>query len=144
MRLNPYLTFNGECEAAFRFYEACLGGTIEALASFGETPACGELPPEWHGKIMHARLAIGEQVLMGSDSPPGQQRTMGGFSVALAVDDPQAAERLFHALASGGTVQMPIQATFWAERFGMLTDRFGVSWMVNCEGSLPQPSATTA
>ena len=83
---------------------------------------------------MHARLAVGDEVLMGSDSPPGQQyEVIKGISVALNVNDPAEAERVFNALAENGTIQMPIQSTFWAARFGMLTDQFGVPWMVNCE-----------
>jgi PhnB protein len=90
-------------------------------------------PPEWHNKIMHVGLMIGDQELMGSDNPPGYSETPQGFSVSIGVDDPAEAERIFHTLAENGTVKMPFQQTFWAYRFGMLVDQFGVPWMINCE-----------
>jgi PhnB protein len=133
MRLNPYLTFNGQCEAAFKFYEQCLGGKIEAMIPHGGTPAAEHVPSEWHNKIMHARLTVGDDVLMGSDAPPDRYKEPKGFSVALQIKEPAEAERIFHALAENGTVGMPIQQTFWAIRFGMLVDRFGIPWMVNCD-----------
>jgi len=133
MQLNPYLTFSGQCEAAFRFYEKVLGGKIEAMMPHEGTPAAEHVPPEWRSKIMHARLTVGDKVLMGSDAPPAHHEPMKGFSVTLGVEDPADAERIFHALAENGTVRMPIQQTFWAARFGMLVDRFGTPWMINCE-----------
>jgi PhnB protein len=133
MQLNPYLTFNGQCEAAFKFYEQCLGGKIEAMMPHAGTPAEEHVPVEWRNKIMHARLAVGDGVLMGSDAPPERYEKPRGFSVSLQIKDPAQAERAFHALAEGGAVQMPIQATFWAARFGMLVDRFGTPWMINCD-----------
>ena len=133
MRINPYLEFGGDCEAAFRFYERSLGGEIEAMLPFAGSPAEDFAPKEWGEKIMHARLAIGDQVLMGSDTPPDRRQTPAGFSVSLQMESAEAADRVFHALAEGGTVRMPIEETFWAIRFGMLTDRFGIPWMVNCD-----------
>ena len=133
MQLNPYLLFNGQCEAAFRFYERCLGGKIVAMMPHAGTPAEGQVPPEWRDKIIHARLVVGDQVLMGSDAPPDHFEKPQGFSVTLGIDNPIEAERLFNALAENGTVRMPIQQTFWALRFGMLVDRFGIPWMINCE-----------
>ena len=134
MRWNPYLTFDGRCEAAFKFYEQCLGGRIVALMPFGDTPAGEHVPAGHRRKIMHARLVVGDQVLMGSDTTPEHPyEGVKGCSVALQVTDPAEAERVFAALSAGGTVTMPIQPTFWAARFGMLVDRFGVPWMVNCD-----------
>lgn len=133
MQLNPYLFFNGQCEAAFKFYEKVLGGKIEAMLPHEGTPAAEHVPPEWRKKILHARLVVGDKVLMGSDAPPGRQEEMKGFSVTLGTDDPNEAERMFHALAENGTVRMPIEKTFWAVRFGMLVDQFGTPWMINCE-----------
>ena len=133
MQLNPYLTFNGQCEAAFKFYEQCLGGKIEAMMPHAGTPAEEHVPVEWRDKIMHARLAVGDGVLMGSDAPPERYEKPRGFSVSLQIKDPAQADRAFHALAEGGAVQMPIQPTFWAARFGMLVDRFGTPWMINCD-----------
>ncbi len=133
MQLNPYLFFNGQCEAAFKFYEQLLGGKIVAMMTHAGTPAENQVPPEWREKIIHARMVIGEQLLMGSDAPPGHFHQPQGFSVSLLVDEPEDAERIFHTLAENGTVKMPLQKTFWAIRFGMLVDRFGIPWMVNCE-----------
>ena len=134
MQLNPYLYFNGDCEAAFKFYERCLGGKIEAMMQHDGTPAAEQVPAEWRKKILHARLSLGNgEVLMASDAPPQHYAKPDGFSVSLQIKDPQQADRVFHALAENGTVRMPIQQTFWAERFGMLVDQFGIPWMVNCE-----------
>jgi PhnB protein len=133
MQLSPYLTFNGQCEAAFKFYERCLGGKIVAMITHVGTPAEENVPTEWRNKILHARLVVGDEVLMASDVPPERYEEPKGFSVALGIDDPADAERMFHALAENGTVRMPLQQTFWAVRFGMLVDQFGIPWMVNCE-----------
>jgi PhnB protein len=92
-----------------------------------------QVPAEWRDKIMHARLIVGDKVLMGSDAPPEHYEGTKGFSVSLGVDSMAEAERMFRALAENGTVRMPLQKTFWAEGFGMLVDRFGIPWMVNCE-----------
>ena len=135
MQLNPYLSFKGDCEAAFKFYEKCLGGKIVALVPHTGTPAEQHVPPEWRDKIMHARLTVGDEVLMGSDAPPDRYEQPRGFSVTLQVEKPADAERMFNALAEKGNVTMPIQKTFWAERFGMVVDRFGIPWMINCEQS---------
>jgi PhnB protein len=133
MKLNPYLLFKGQCEAAFKFYEKCLGGKIVAMMPHEGTPMADHVPAEWHNKIIHARLIVGDQVLMGSDATPGHDAAMAGFSVTLNYEDPAEAERVFHALAEKGTVKMPIAPTFWAIRFGMLDDQFGTPWMINCE-----------
>jgi PhnB protein len=133
MQLNPYLTFGGQCEAAFKFYEKVLGGKIEAMHSHAGSPMENQVPPEWRSKIMHARLNVGGNLLMGSDAPPDRYEQMKGFTVTLGTNDPNEAERIFKALSKKGTVQMPIQKTFWAARFGMLVDQFGTPWMINCE-----------
>jgi PhnB protein len=132
MRLNPYLTFDGQCEAAFRFYEGCLGGKIVMMMTYGESPLADQAPPGWRGKVLHATLALGDQVLAGADAPPEHYQKPQGFSVALDVDDAAEAGRIFEALAEDGAVQMPLQETFWALRFGMVVDRFGTPWMINC------------
>lgn len=133
MQLSPYILFNGQCEAAFKFYEQCLGGKITAMVTHENTPAEANVPAEWRDRILHARLTVGDWVLMGSDAPPERYEAPRGFSVTLGIDDPAEAERIFNALAEDGTVRMPLQQTFWAARFGMLTDRFGIPWMINCE-----------
>ena len=133
MQLNPYLNFDGCCEAAFRLYERCLGGKIEMMMRHGESPMADQVPPEWREKIMHVRLTIGDKVLMGSDAPPDRYEPPKGFAVSLSVDSAADAERIFKALAEKGTVRMPLQKTFWAGSFGMLVDQFGIPWMINCE-----------
>lgn len=133
MQLNPYLFFNGNCETAFKFYAQVLGGKIVAMMPHEGTPAAEQVPPEWRKKIIHARLMVGDKVLMASDAPPDRYDAMKGFSVTLGIEDPAEAERIFHALAENGTVRMPIAPTFWALRFGMLVDQFGTPWMINCE-----------
>jgi PhnB protein len=133
MQLSTHLLFNGQCEAAFQFYEQCLGAKITFTTTYAGTPAEEQAPAEWRSKILHATLQVGDQVLMGADSPPGRYQPPQGFSVSLAVKDPAEAERIFHALAEYGKVIMPIQPTFWSPRFGMFVDRFGIPWMINCE-----------
>jgi PhnB protein len=137
MQFTPYLNFNGDCEAAFRFYHRVLGGKLE-MQTHGESPIAGEVPPTWHSRILHARLVVGDAVLMASDSPPEMYQPPQGLYVSIGVQDVADAERIFQALAEGGNVMMPIAPTFWAERFGMLVDRYGIPWMINCgipEGS---------
>ena len=143
MDINPYLMFDGQCEAAFRFYAECLGGKIEAMLTHEGTPAEAHVPAEWRHKIMHARLTVGRAVLMGSDAPPGRQQNAQGFSVSLNVEKVADAERIFKALSENGRVHMPIAQTFWAERFGMCVDRFGTPWMVNCEGNVRMSASGT-
>jgi PhnB protein len=133
MQVNTYLIFNGQCEAAFKFYERCFGGKIEAMMTHAGSPAEAQTPPEWRDKIMHARLIVDGQALMGSDAPPRHFEKPQGFSVSLGITDPVEAERIFQTLAENGKVKMPLQKTFWAQRFGMLVDQFGIPWMVNCE-----------
>jgi PhnB protein len=132
MQLHPYLNFNGECEAAFKFYEQCLGGKITFMMPFEGSPMADQVPAEWRNKILHATLSLGENVLQGADAPPDRYLKPQGFSVTIALADAAQAERIFRALAENGTVQMPLQETFWALRFGMLVDRFGIPWMINC------------
>ncbi|MCC7153620.1 MAG: VOC family protein [Bryobacterales bacterium] len=133
MSLNPYLTFNGDCEEAFRFYEKTLGGKIEAMMPHAGTPAEPHVPPTFKDKILHARLVVQGRELMGSDAPPDRYQKPRGISVSLQLSDVAESERIFHALAEHGAVSMPLQQTFWAARFGMLTDRFGIPWMINCD-----------
>jgi len=131
--MNRYLFFIGQCEAAFKFYEQCLGGKIETMIRHEGSPAANHVPADWRDKILHARMIVGGVLLMASDAPSDRSQKPQGFSVNLGVKDPAEAERIFHSLAENGTVTMPIGETFWAVRFGMLVDRFGIPWMVNCE-----------
>jgi PhnB protein len=133
MRINPYLAFNGQCEAAMDFYAKCLGGAVAFKMRYGESPMAGQTPPELRDRIMHARLMVGDAVLMASDAPPDRYEAAKGITVTLSIDDADEAARVFRALADGGTVTMPFTETFWARGFGMLVDRFGIPWMINCE-----------
>ena len=133
MQLNPYLSFNGQCEAAFKFYERCLGGKIECMMTYESRPGEYPVPPEWDKKILHATLKVGEQALMGADVPAGRYQKTQGFSLTLGLKDQAEAERIFKELAEEGTVEMALQETFWAVRFGVLVDRFGIPWTINCE-----------
>jgi PhnB protein len=138
VQLSPYLLFNGQCEAAFKFYEKCLGGKIEAIFTFGQSPMAQQVPVEWGSKVMHARMNIDGMILLGCDPPPDRYQPPQGFSVSLSVKDPAETERIFHELEENGTVQMPIQKTFWSARFGMLVDQFGIPWILNCEQAAEQ------
>jgi PhnB protein len=134
MQLDPYLNFNGQCAEAFRFYEKVLGGKIEGMFTYGEAPNAGEMPSISSDQIMHARLVVGDQVLMGSDSPPEYYEKPQGLYVSINVEKSVDGRRIFNALADKGTVKMPFEKTFWAAGgFGMVVDRFGTPWMVNCE-----------
>lgn len=133
MKLNPCLTFKGQCEAAFKFYQECLGGNIQTLMTWGDSPMADQVPSEWRDRIIHATLIVGETELMGGDAPPDRYEEPRGFSVTIQINDPAEAETIFDALAENGTVTMPIQQTFWSPRFGMLVDQFGIPWMINCQ-----------
>ena len=133
MKINPYLMFNGNCEAAFKFYQHCLGGEITMMMPHREAPSADQIPPEWQDKIMHACLDLGDRLLMGSDSPPGYFAAPQGFYVQLSLPEAAEVERIFHRLAENGEVKMPIAQTFWSVRFGMLIDQFGTPWMINCD-----------
>jgi PhnB protein len=133
MQSNTYLFFDGECQAAFKFYEQCLGGKIDEMMTYGDAPLSEEIPSEQRDRIMHANLTVGGMVLMGSDTPPDGFKKPQGFSVNLLFDDLVEAERIFQKLAENGTVNMPFQETFWSTGFGMLVDRFGTPWMINVQ-----------
>lgn len=131
MQVQPYLFFNGRCEAALNFYRQALGAEIVSMMRFSDAPDPQMAPPNQADKVMHASLRIGESTLFASDGRGEGETKFNGFSVSIAVDTPEEGQRLFNALAAGGKVDMPYAPTFWTTGFGMLTDRFGVSWMVN-------------
>jgi PhnB protein len=137
MNIHPYLGFNGDCENAFEFYEKVLGGKIVFRMTWGEMPEADRFPSEMHKRIMHATLNIGDAVLMGADSPPGQFEKPTGMHVSIHLNDVVEGERIFNALAENGNVTMPFQKTFWSPGFGMCMDRFGTPWMINTEGQPP-------
>jgi PhnB protein len=130
--LCPYVFYDGNCEAAFKFYEKVLGAKIEMLLRNEEAPPEMPSPPERKKMIMHGRVSIDGQILMGSDAPPDHFNKPQGFSVSLTVSDPATAERKFKALLEGGSVNMPFGKTFFSRGFGMGTDQFGIPWMVYC------------
>jgi PhnB protein len=133
MSLNPYLYFNGQCEEAFKFYEKYLGGKITFMMTWEGSPMASQAPPGWSKKILHAGLASDDGVLEGCDAMPGEYKKPQSFCVMLRSKDASEAERIFNALAEDGTVQISIAQTFWALRFGMVVDRFGIPWLINCE-----------
>ena len=141
MQIAAHLIFDGRCEEAFNFYAQCLGGKIASMVPHRGSPAESHTPPEWLDKIMHARLVAGDQVLMGMDARPDHYKQPQGFMVTLQLKDAATSERIFNELSKDGKVQMPLQETFWAARFGMLVDRFGIPWMVNCEKASASASA---
>jgi PhnB protein len=135
MQVTPHVTFNGQCEAAFQFYEKRLGGKVLLMMTYGDSSMAGQAPPHWQNKILHASFSLGATVFSGGDAPPDVYRKPQGFSLSLHLDNAVEADRIFNALSENGEVQMPLQETFWALRFGMLIDQFGVPWMINCSGS---------
>jgi PhnB protein len=138
--VNPYLSFNGDCEQAFDLYKSVFGGEYQGLMRWGDNPDCGEMPADQKNQVMHVALPIGDTVLMGSDSPMGPAERGSAYTVAVGSKDIGETEKIFNGLADGGQVTMPLQKTFWGATFGMLTDKFGVAWMINCEdgGGKPQ------
>lgn len=133
MKIVPYLILDGRCEAAFQLYEKALNGKISMISRFGDVPGAAGSDAD-RNRVMHVRLEAGENVLMGSDTTTDRPHEGNhGMYVSLQVDSIAEAERIFALLSEGGQVVMPLEQTFWAVRFAMLLDRFGVSWMINCE-----------
>jgi PhnB protein len=132
MRLNPYLTFSGQCEDAFRFYEKCLGGKLVLKMTYSESPFAAQTAPEWRKKVFHSTFEVGDYILQGADALPGTYEKPQGFSVMLNISDAAEANRVFAALAERASVRIPLQETPWASRFGALIDQFGTPWTINC------------
>jgi PhnB protein len=132
--IQPYLFFNGSCEQAVEFYRQALGAEVEMMMRYKdspEPPQPGMVPPGFEDKIMHTSFRIGETTLMASDGCAAEKTNFQGFSLSLTVSSEAEADRVFAALSYGGQVQMPLTKTFWSPRFGMLTDRFGLAWMIS-------------
>ncbi|MGE3308483.1 MAG: VOC family protein [Limisphaerales bacterium] len=130
--IQPYLFFGGRCEEALEFYRKALGAQIEMVMQFKDSPdpmPPGALPPGYENKVMHASFRVGGSLIMASDGC-GDSKEFAGFSLSIALATVEDTDRVFAALAEGGNVTMPLGKTFWSERFGMLTDRFGVAWLV--------------
>ena len=136
MNFTPYLNFdNGECREAMTFYQRALGGELSPFMLFGDTPAADSVPPDMHGRVMHSCLTVDGQSLMGADTTPFcPYEGVKGMHVALHLSGIAKAEKVFAALSEGARkIDMPLQETFWAARFGSFTDRFGTPWLINCE-----------
>jgi PhnB protein len=131
--LSTYLFFNGNCEQAIKLYEKVFGGKIIMMMRNADAPSEARMPNTPDNMVMHVRLDIGNMMLLASDCPPNMYDKPQGFRVMFGVEKAAEGERVFNALAEGGSVQMPYQKTFWAHRFGMVTDKFGTPWMINCE-----------
>lgn len=135
--VQPYLFFNGNCEAAVEFYRKALGAEVQLMMRYNESPEPpkpGMVPPGFEKKIMHTSFRVGETVVMASDDCSVEKTNFEGFSLSLSVPTEKDADRIFNALAEGGQVRMPLAKTFWSPRFGMVQDRFGLGWMI----SVPQ------
>jgi PhnB protein len=130
MQAQPYLFFDGRCEEAIAFYRRTLGAEVTMLMHYKDSPDPAMVTPETRDKVMHASLQIGDSTLLASDGRCQGQPSFQGFALSLTVADDAEAERLFGAMADGGQIQMPLTTTFFASRFGMVADRFGVSWMI--------------
>lgn len=132
MKIQPYLFFQGRCDEALDLYKAVFDADLTLLMRYRESPEAPPmpLPPGWEEKVMHAEIRIGETVLMASDGCGSEAPGFEGFSLSVDMPNAEAARRAFDALAEGGAVQMPLDKTFFAPCFGMLTDRFGVGWML--------------
>jgi PhnB protein len=138
VKLNTHLTFNGQCEAAFKFYEKCLGGKITTMLAYGDSPMAGQVPADWRGKIVHATLELnGGHILTGVDFQLKDYEAPKGFFILLNIGDPLETERIFSSLSEKGTVRIPLQKTFWSVRFGSLVDQYGIPWEINCDGDRP-------
>jgi len=140
MKMHTYLNYGGNCAEAFRFYEKHLGGKITMMVTHGEQPGLNSVPPELKNTILHARIDLGDTMLMGSDMPPTRYQPMRSAYLSLNVDSNDEAERIHKVLSDGGEIFMPMQETFFAHRFSMLRDKFGTSWMILHERPMPQPS----
>ena len=133
MHISPYLSFNGQCEEALTFYAQCLGGQLGAIFRYAGSPMADQAPAGWQDKVMHGSVTLGGLVLMGADVAPDKYEAPKGFSLSIQIDDTADAERIFRELGRDGRIVVPLEKTFWAERFGVLVDRFGTQWLVNCE-----------
>jgi PhnB protein len=133
MQMTAYLSFKGDCEEAFTFYARCLGGQPGTIFHYRGSPI--PVPPDWQDKVMHGSVTVGGQELMGGDVLPDQYEAPKGFSLSLQMKNEADAERIYQELATGGQEIMPLQETFWAARFGHVVDRFGIPWLINCEGA---------
>jgi len=137
MKLYTYLNYGGNCRQAFEFYVQHLGGKITELTTHGEMPGEAKVPPDWKDAVLHARMDLGETVLLGADVPPERFQPMRSAYLTLIVDSSKEADRIYALLKEGGQIFMAMEETFFAHRFAMLRDRFGTSWMLLHEKAPP-------
>jgi PhnB protein len=137
--INPYLNFNGNTEEVFNFYRSVFGGEFVMLQRMKDVPGMDNLPEAEKDKLMHVSLPVGKSILMGTDVPGSMPPAVNGTSVSLCIStgSREENEAWFHALAAGGTVQMPLEDMFWGDYFGMVTDRFGIQWMLSFNPNQP-------
>jgi PhnB protein len=140
MNVSCHLSFDGQCEVAFRTYHEILGGQLTTLLSFGESPMASQVPASWRSRILHATLQVDGSEILGSDAFPETFQRPQGFCITLGIEHLVRARDTFDKLAVDGTVHMPFQETFWANGFGVVKDKFGVTWEVNCVGAAEQQS----
>jgi PhnB protein len=138
VKIDPSVTigFNGDCDAAFAFYEQCLGGKRRMTMTWASSPMAKDAPAGWGDKVLYAEIIVGGVELAGGDMTPEQYKAPTGISIMLRISDVADAERVFKELSNGGKIQMPMSETFWALRYGGVTDKFGVPWQINC----PKPA----
>ncbi|MBL8238733.1 MAG: VOC family protein [Bryobacterales bacterium] len=137
MKLSPYLNFNGNCRAAFLYYEKHLGGKIQMMMTHGDGPPNPNMPADWGTAILHAQIQFGDTILMASDVPPDRQQPIRSAYLHLELEGIEEAERAFGAVIDGGEAIMPMAETFWAPRFGLARDAFGVLWMISAAPAKP-------
>jgi PhnB protein len=138
MNMSVHLNFNGNCRDAFALYQKVFGTKPDMLMTYGEAPGGAPVPSDWKDKVLHTSIPLGGGMLMGCDTPPDRSTPLGGFQVSVGTSDRAEIKRIFTALAEGGSIQMPLDKTFWSPLFGMCTDKFGVAWMVGAPGEQPQ------
>jgi PhnB protein len=131
MRISPHLTFDGRCKTAFLMYQRIFGGTITTMLTYGDSAMAAHIDPQWHDRIVHATLQLGEIELIGTDLLPHDYRKPDGFFVTLTLESASHAEAIFNALAEEGEVHLSFRPTFWSPGFGVVVDRFGVPWELN-------------
>jgi len=137
MRTDLHLVFPGNCRDAFAFYEKTFNSKIFMTMTYGDAPPGSPVPPDSKDRVMHTAMPLGSITLMGCDTPAGVKSPIGGFHISISLSDEAEVKRLYAALSEGGSIQMPLTATFWSPLFGMCTDKFGVEWMVSIPGPMP-------
>jgi len=132
VRISPHLNFNGQCRAAFARYQALLGGDIQIMLTYGDSPMAATFDARLHDLILHATLVIGDLEIMGTDQPPERYQAPQGLCVAVTLPTAQKARDVFEGLAQGGRITLAFQSTFWTRGFGMVVDAYGIPWEINC------------